>query len=107
MKTIEKPKTEDLEYFKMLRRMLKSACNRIADGDDIAIREMAQTIKFAEDCLQIGISVQVCNGTTWDQAGKALDISRQGAYQRFGKNQRTKKKTQGDKRQLVLFPAPH
>lgn len=79
-------KVENGEYAGMLSRMLRAYVRRVAEGDTDDLRRALVLLEQLEE----GIAVMVRHlrddsGYSWADIGLAANVTRQAAYQRWGK----------------------
>jgi hypothetical protein len=82
----ERRVVETEEYVKFLHLVLASLPNRVGDADVDMLRGLAELAPMIDDLL--GDTVRRLReqyGYSWADIGRALDITRQSAYERFGR----------------------
>ena len=75
---------ETAEWLKMLSRMIRAAGRRVANADEHELAELVQLRNEFDQAIKSAIEGQRSSGRSWAHIGKALGLSRQGAFQRYG-----------------------
>jgi hypothetical protein len=75
--------TENSDYYKMLKRMIKAGAKRTATADELDLREFVEVLDFFQDQVKEAVAGQRSEGKSWTDIGDALGITRQGAFKRF------------------------
>jgi hypothetical protein len=75
---------ENDEYAAFLRRVIRAYSRRVAAGDIEAITDMVHLADQLEDATRQAISGLREIGYSWADIAMRLDITRQGAQQRWG-----------------------
>lgn len=87
--------TENTEYFSMLKRMIKAASVRCINSDAPDLSEYYSFVLYVNDSFTSIIQEKNRLGLSWEEIGWATGgISRQGAYNRYGKNNKKIKESQ-------------
>ena len=68
----------------MLSRMIRAAGRRVAEADEHELAQFVTLRDLLEESIKVAIHGQLSSGRSWAHIGKALGLSRQGAYQRYG-----------------------
>ena len=76
---------ETIEYLKMLRRMVVAAGNRVAQADEDELLMLKNICDLAYRILGESVRQQVRQGKSWSDIGRAFNISKQTAHQKWGK----------------------
>ena len=77
---------ETSEYCGMVRRVLRGLGRRVADGDPFDLAEAVRLRDEFDAILRDSVhQMREVNGFSWAQIGDELGMTRQGAYQRFGR----------------------
>lgn len=69
----------------MLSRMIRAAGRRVADADEFELAHLVHLRNEFDQAIETAIHGQRSSGRSWEHIGLALGISRQGAFQRYGK----------------------
>jgi len=77
-------KCETIDFLKMLVRMIKAAAKRVGNGDEHELAALYSAKIEMDNHLQAAIQLQLSQGKSWADIGKALGMTRQGAQRRFG-----------------------
>lgn len=77
---------ETPEYLQMLARMIRAGGRRVANADEHELAQLVQLRAELEASIKHAIQGQLAAGRSWEHIGLALGISRQGAFQRYGKD---------------------
>lgn len=76
---------ETPEFGAMVRRMIRAYGRRVADADPEDLGDMVELRDALEQSILLAIDGQRRRDVSWTDIGRALGISRQGAFQRYGK----------------------
>ena len=76
---------ETTDFLKMLLRMIRAAGRRVADADEHELRMLAHLRSAFEESIETAVEGQRAKGRSWAHIGLALGITRQAAFQRYGK----------------------
>lgn len=77
---------ETSEYVGMLRRTIRALGRRVADGDPVDLGAAVQLRAELDEVIRASVlEMRSSSGFSWQQIADELGITRQGAYQRFGK----------------------
>ena len=76
---------ETPEFLGMVRRMIRAAGRRVAQGDEFELAELAALQSELESVTAQAVAAWRADGRSWASIGDALGISKQGAQQRYGK----------------------
>lgn len=79
---------ETSEYMAMLRRMIRAAARRVAEGDEPELEEFAALTEVLDQAIADAVAGQREKGRSWSGIAVALGVTRQGAQQRFDKRRR-------------------
>lgn len=77
--------TESDEFGQFVRRVLRAYSRRVADRDIEGLAGLAQLAADVDAATVAAVDQLHAAGYSWDDIGQALGISRQGAWQRFGR----------------------
>ena len=77
-------KVETSEWLKMLSRMIRAAGKRVAEADEPELFELVALKEQMEQAVKYAVQGQRSRGSSWNQIGEVLGISRQGAFRRYG-----------------------
>jgi hypothetical protein len=80
-----RPYTETPEYAAMLRRLLRAYRRRVAAGDIDQLAEMAAMAREVEDMIYDSVAGLIDRGYSYTDVAVRLGITRQAAWQRFGR----------------------
>lgn len=75
---------ETPEYGAMVRRMIRAYGRRVADADDVDLGKMVAMRDDLDAAIAAAVAGQVDRGASWTDVGRALGITRQAAWKRFG-----------------------
>jgi len=83
----KRPKTytDTADYFRMLRRMLKAAGERIAYADPVDIAELMGIEDDLHDAIRRAVAGLRATGFSWREIGEALGTNGQAVYKRWGR----------------------
>lgn len=73
------------DFLAMLRRMLRAAGRRVAEGDEVELADLAALRDDLEAVIVASVAAWRAQGRSWSSIGDALGISKQGAQQRYGR----------------------
>lgn len=79
-------RVETSEWLGMLARMIRAAGKRVADADEHELAKLVAMRDELETAIKVAIDGQRRIGRSWDHVGRALGISRQGAFKRYGQS---------------------
>jgi len=79
-------RVETSEWLGMLARMIRAAGKRVADADEHELSRLVDMRDELERAIKVAIDGQRRIGRSWDHVGRALGISRQGAFKRYGQS---------------------
>lgn len=75
---------ETAEYGQMVRRMLRAYSRRVADGDEIELRELVELREVVEQAIADAVRGQrEQHGRSWADVAKGLGVTRQAAQMRY------------------------
>jgi len=77
--------TDNTDFFKMLRRMIKAGAVRAGNADEHDLSDFAEIQEFFNEQLKIAIHSQLDQGKSWTDIGVGLGITKQAAHKRFSK----------------------
>lgn len=83
-----KREVETSEYIAAARRFIRAAGRRVADGDDVELREIVSLYSELDAAVAYGVGDQtsgIKSRQSWAYIGKALGISREAAFAKWGK----------------------
>lgn len=75
---------ETTEYLAMLRRMLGAAGRRVAEADELELRDLIALREHLEQAIQTAVDGQRGMGRPWSYIATATGTTRQAAQQRWG-----------------------
>lgn len=75
---------ETLDYVEFARRIIRAAGERVADGDEFELAELASLRDDIERAIGRAVHGQRSIGRSWAYIGSALGIKRQSAQERYG-----------------------
>lgn len=81
---MSKGKIETGEWLEMLSRMIRAAGVRVGDADEHELSRLFGMREELEGAIRNAIAGQRSIGRSWDHVGRALGISRQAAFKRYG-----------------------
>lgn len=73
------------EYLGMLTRMMRAAVPRVAEADEVELAQLVKLRDTLDEVIAEAVHGQRSCGRSWAYIGDALGISRQAAYDRWGK----------------------
>lgn len=73
--------------FKDAFRMIRAAGRRVAGADEFELAHLVHLRSEFDQAIETAIHGQRSIGRSWEHIGLALGISRQGAFQRYGKTE--------------------
>jgi len=77
-------KCETIDFLKMLVRMMKAGAKRVGNADEHELSSLYACKLEMDKQLHAAIHLQLLQGKSWTDIGKALGMTRQGAQRRFG-----------------------
>ena len=86
-----RPVTENSEYAKFARRILRAYSRRIATGDVESLTYLVSLADDINDAIQQAVDGLRVAGYSWAEIGARIGITRQAAQQRWGRPSRTSK----------------
>jgi len=81
-------RVETPDYSGFLKRSIRSYGKRVADADPEDLAEMDVVLGELLDAMQVAVNGQLEAGASWADIGRAFGITRQSAWERFGRNAR-------------------
>lgn len=78
--------TENAEYAKFARRILRLYSSRIATGDVESLTHLINLADDINDAIQQAVNGLRAAGYSWAEIGSRLGITRQAAQQRWGRS---------------------
>lgn len=69
----------------MVRRMLRAAGRRVAEADEVELAELVAIRDEFDEVIQGAVDKWRAQGRSWATIGNALQLSKQGAQQRYGR----------------------
>lgn len=75
---------ETTEYIAAVRRMIRGAGRRVADADEVELRDLLGLQATLDEAIQSAVDGQRSLGRSWAWIATATGASRQAAYQRWG-----------------------
>lgn len=82
-------KVETYDWLKMLSRMIRAAGRRVAEADEHELSQLVALHDQLDEAIKVAVQGQRSYGRSWAYIGKALGLSRQGAFQRYGDSNET------------------
>lgn len=79
-----KREVETSEYIAAARRFIRAAGRRVADADDVELGQLVGLYDDLDAAVEVG-ALGIKTRGSWAYIGKALGISREAAYQKWGK----------------------
>lgn len=77
---------ETADYSKFVRRIVAAYSRRVADADDVDLAEMVALRDDLDAAITAAVKGQrERHGRSWADIGQALGVTKQAAYQRYGK----------------------
>lgn len=77
---------ETMEYAKMLRRMIRAYAYRVAEADPEDLTEMLELRRAFDAAVRAAVRGQrKLQGRSWADIGAAAGITREAAYQKWGR----------------------
>lgn len=76
---------ETMEYLSAARRFIRAAGVRVGESDEHELAELASLQVALNEALTVAIAGQRTYGKSWAKIGGALGVSREAAWQRWGK----------------------
>jgi hypothetical protein len=73
------------EYFKMMRRLLRAASKRIELEDPTVLGQLMAIQQDLDAAVDAAAQSLHAGGFSWGEIGRQLGVTRQAAYQRWGK----------------------
>jgi hypothetical protein len=80
-----RPVTENSEYAKFARRILRAYGRRIATGDVESLTHLISLVDDINDTIQQAVNGLRAAGYSWTEIGTRLCVTRQAAQQRWGR----------------------
>lgn len=81
-----RPAAENDEFAAMATRIMNALIRRAASGDPEDLLLLRQVIDHTEAGLAIAVSGLRSQGHSWSEVGDALGMTKQSAWERFGKS---------------------
>ncbi|MGD9950748.1 MAG: hypothetical protein AB7U29_20090 [Desulfobulbus sp.] len=78
---------ETAEWLKRLSRMLRAAGRRVGDADEHELAQLVRLRSEFDKAIKTAVEGQRSSGRSWAHIGKALGLSRQGAFKRYGNDE--------------------
>lgn len=76
---------ETPEFLGMVRRMLRAAGRRVAQGDEVELSALADLKDEVDGVIGQAVAAWRTQGRSWATIGEALGVSKQAAQQRYGR----------------------
>lgn len=76
---------ETSEYLGAARRFIRGAGRRVADGDEVELRELIELQQVLDAAILEGVKGIRARGMSWQYIANAQGITREAAYQKWGK----------------------
>lgn len=76
---------ETADYLAAVRRMLRAAGRRVADGDPVDLGELVGLRAELDEVIAAGVAGLRSQGVTWASIGEATGTSRQAAIQKWNR----------------------
>lgn len=87
-----KPISDHAKYLGMCRRVLRALARRVGDSDPEDLALMLQLRDTLDDTIAQAVQAQREAGFTWAQIAAPCGVTRQAAYQQWGKRIGAKRK---------------
>jgi hypothetical protein len=75
--------TDNTEFYKMLRRMIKAGAKRAGQADEHDLADFADLQNHLSEMIRKAVHDQRDCGKSWTDIAAALNITRQAACKRF------------------------
>lgn len=72
------------EWLGMLARMIRAAGKRVGDADEHELSRLFGMRDDLDRSIRMAIDGQLRSGRSWTHVGRALGMTRQGAFRRYG-----------------------
>ncbi len=79
---------ETVEFVAMVRRMIRRAGVRVADADEIELRDLVALRDDLDAAILHAVRAQHARRGSWAYIGMALGIKRQTAQERYGRREK-------------------
>jgi hypothetical protein len=79
---------ETADFLAAVRRMLRAAGRRVADGDPVDLAELVALRAELDGIIADGVAGLRAQGVTWASIGEATGTSRQAAIQKWNRRAR-------------------
>lgn len=76
---------ETTEYLAMLRRLFRAAARRVADADEVELRELLELRDEFDTAIGDAIAGMRARGMSWAYIAQATGTTRQAAQMRWGR----------------------
>ena len=74
-----------LQFLAFVRRVIRAGGIRVGnEGDEFELGELVAMREVLEETIAEAVHLQRANGKSWTSIGDSLNITRQGARQRYG-----------------------
>lgn len=74
---------ETSEFMAMLRRMVRAAGRRVAEGDEPELQALVEISVEVDEAIKAGVQGMRASGSSWSDIGRALGVTKQAAQKRF------------------------
>lgn len=71
------------EFYAMIRRLLRAASRRAADGDPEELAQLLALAHYVDQVAAVAVAGLRANGYTWEAIGRATGTTRQAALMRW------------------------
>lgn len=78
-------KVETAKWLSFARRVIRRAGERVADADEPELQDLVALRDVLETSIRVAIDGQRQRGVSWDAVGAALGVTKQTAWERYGK----------------------
>lgn len=78
-------RVETPEYASFCRRIIRAYARRVADADEVDLRDMIAVRDEMDAAIQAAVDGMRARGESWTYIGSGLGITRQAAQMRFGR----------------------
>ena len=84
--TKRRREVETTDYLAMVRRLLRTAGQRVGNADEIELADLVAMRDDLEQAIADAVAIQRTWGRSWADIGRGLGTSRQAAQQHYGKD---------------------
>jgi hypothetical protein len=76
---------ETMEYLGAAKRFIRRAGSRVADADEVELKELLALQAVLDEAIQAAVDGQRSRGLSWEYIAQATGKTRQAAFQRWGR----------------------